>query len=44
MVDMAFARKVFSYYKKYFVENHGKSLEAVVAVNKELKKHILELR
>ena len=44
MVDMAFSRNVFIYYERYYVENHGQSLEVTMTMNKEFKKHILVLQ
>ena len=44
MADMAFAKKVFTFYERYYVENRGQSLRVTKIENKELKKHILELQ
>ena len=44
MEGMTFAKMMFAHYERYYVKNHGQSLDAIIAVNKELKRHILELQ
>ena len=42
-VDLAFGKKLFTFYEKFYCKNHGKNFESVVTTNNELKKQVAKL-
>ena len=44
MVDMALAKKVFTSYEHFYMENHGRTKEKMVALNIEQKNQIINLK
>ena len=44
MANMAFAKKVFTNYEHFYVENYEWTLEKVVALHSKLKKWVTNLQ
>ena len=44
MANLAFGKKVFTYYERFYQEDHDRDFKGMVVMNNELKKQVMELR